>query len=239
MDSYNFFFGRNSLNFKSVGLAVFILIQLTGENFGQQLSPGNLHLFFEDSLSRELIPVRIRLTQGNKVVKHLPEAAIGVMYGHWDHADGFAFQPDSSFYCNGSFQMDLPQGTYDLYISKGNEFLQQHHEILVKPGQTFKVTYEMSRWINMAKKGWYSGDNHIHVRCSPREDPLLMSWIQAEDIHVGVMLRMGDFWETYYAQYDWGERGYTRIMSIYLPAGRRIRALLNLDMPWALVLPKE
>src|SRR5690606_4859724 len=103
-----------------------------------------IHITFIDSVSREQIPVRIRLTKDQKPVKTLPDEAIGVMYGHWDHADGFAFQPDSSFYCNGSFQMDLPQGTYDLYISKGNEFLQQHHEIKVKLGQTFKETYEMS-----------------------------------------------------------------------------------------------
>jgi hypothetical protein len=29
----------------------------------------------------------------------------------------------------------------------------------------------------------------------------------AEDVHVGVMLRMGDFWEIYYPQYAWGEKG--------------------------------
>src|SRR5690606_30322136 len=173
--------------------------------FCRQHEDGKVHITVIDSISQKQIPVRIRITQNEKPVKVIPEEAIGVMYGHWDHGDCFDFQPDSSFYCNGSFQMDLPQGTYDLYISKGNEFLQHHHKIQVKSGQTFKEIYEMSRWINMAKKGWFSGDNHIHVRRSPREDPLLMSWIQAEDIHVGVMLQMGDFWETYYAQYDWGE----------------------------------
>lgn len=34
-----------------------------------------------------------------------------------------------------------------------------------------------------------------------------MDWIRAEDIHVGVLLRMGDFWEIYYSQYAWGEDG--------------------------------
>jgi hypothetical protein len=34
-----------------------------------------------------------------------------------------------------------------------------------------------------------------------------MKWIQAEDINVGVLLKMGDFWATYYDQYGWGENG--------------------------------
>ncbi|MEX0601225.1 MAG: CehA/McbA family metallohydrolase, partial [Rhodothermales bacterium] len=44
-------------------------------------------------------------------------------------------------------------------------------------------------------------------RRSPREDPLLHVWTSAEDIRVGNMLRMGDFWATYYAQYAFGADG--------------------------------
>jgi hypothetical protein len=56
--------------------------------------------------------------------------------------------------------------------------------------------------------GWYSGDDHIHLRRSPREDPLILRWIAAEDVHVGNLLQMGDFWTgTYFAQYGFGEAG--------------------------------
>lgn len=220
MDSFKFFFRLISLNFKRVGLVVFLFLHLTEENFGQQQIPGKLQLIIKDSLSRELIPVRIRLTQDNKVVKQLPEAAIGVMYGHWDHADGFGYQPDSSFYIDGKVEMELPPGQYHLSVSKGNEYLQQHHDLNIRSGNTLKKTYRMSRWINMTELGWYSGDNHIHVRRSPREDPLLLNWIQAEDIHAGVMLRMGDFWETYYAQYDWGEKGVYQKDDYFLTSGQ-------------------
>jgi hypothetical protein len=59
----------------------------------------------------------------------------------------------------------------------------------------------------MPAKGWFSADDHIHIRRSPRENPYILQWIAAEDIHVGAMLQMGDFWTTYYAQYAWGESG--------------------------------
>lgn len=199
-------------------MLLFCLVAESG--LSRQQEHGKVHIVVIDSVSKKQIPVRIQLSKDQKPVKNLPDEAIGVMYGHWDHADGFAFQPDSSFYCNGSFQMDLLQGSYDLHISKGNEFVEQHHELVIKPDDTLRKTYEMSRWINTGKKGWYSGDNHIHVRRSPREDPLLMSWIQAEDIHVGVMLRMGDLWETYYAQYDWGEKGVYQDKEYLLTSGQ-------------------
>jgi hypothetical protein len=165
-------------------------------------------------------PIRVRLTRAGGVVRPLPKQAVGVMYGLWDHADGFGFQPDSSFYVNGKFSLTLPPGTYQLSLSKGTEFLDQQHQLVVVAGKTQKKTYHMTRWIDMAARGWYSTDGHIHIRRSPHEDPLLMSWLQAEDIRVGVLLRMGDFWATYYQQYAFGEPGVYRSDNHLLVSGQ-------------------
>ncbi|GAB3911874.1 hypothetical protein GCM10028803_54220 [Larkinella knui] len=142
------------------------------------------------------------------------------MYGLWDHADGFGFQPDSSFYVNGRFSISLPPGTYELFLSKGIEFIDQRHQLVVQAGKTQKKSYLLTRWIDMAARGWYSTDGHVHIRRSPREDPLLMSWLQAEDVRVGVLLRMGDFWETYYPQYAFGEPGVYQRENHLLVAGQ-------------------
>ena len=205
---------------KSTKYLLLLLLLVTEVGFAQQGKNGHLNITITDNTTRKPTPVRVRLTQNNKPIKLLPEAAIAVMYGHWDHADGFAYQPDSSFYINGNFKMDLPPGTYQLAISKGNEYLKQQHELKVVAGKELKKTFKLTRWINTTERGWYSGDNHIHVRRSPREDPLLMSWIQAEDIHVGVMLQMGDFWATYYAQYAWGEKGVYQKNDFFLTTGQ-------------------
>ena len=168
---------------------------------------GTLSVTVRDAATRNPTPVRVRLTRNGQPVSTLPAEAVGIMYGLWDHADGYGFQPDSSFYVAGSFRLSLPPGTYGLSMSKGPEYLSQKHTFVVAAGKTTAKTYQLTRWINTAQQGWYSTDGHIHIRRSSRENPLLMTWLQAEDIHVGALLRMGDFWETYYQQYAFGDKG--------------------------------
>lgn len=152
-------------------------------------------------------PARVRVTDESGLVTALPPQAVSVMYGMWDHADGYGYQPDSSFYVAGHLSQSLPEGRYHVVVSKGHEYLAQRTSIDVVAGDTARRVLQLDRWIDMPARGWYSSDGHIHVRRSPREDSLLLVWTQAEDIHVGVMLRMGDFWEVYYAQYAWGQDG--------------------------------
>jgi hypothetical protein len=129
------------------------------------------------------------------------------MYGRDDRAEGYSYQPDSSFYVDGKFEVELDPGTYSVSLSKGYEYLTQQREISIGVGKGVSTTFKLERWIDMPKRGWYSADDHIHIRRSPRENPLILRWIAAEDIHVGALLQMGDFWTTYFAQYAWGRDG--------------------------------
>ncbi len=144
----------------------------------------------------------------------LPREAIGVMYGRFDTAEGYGFQPDGAFYVNGSFDLPMPAGKFVVAISKGYEFVQQSEELTFKPGDHLTRTYNLHRWIDMPERGWYSADDHIHLRRSPAENPRILDWIAAEDVHVGVLLQMGDFWTTGFSQYAWGKRG------VYSSGGR-------------------
>lgn len=180
-----------------------------------------LAVTIKDAQTNRLTPVRVRLTdaQGKPpraskdalavsgAVAGIPAEAIGVMYGKYDRAEGFVLQPDGSFYVDGSFKLALAPGTYRLTLSKGYEFLQQSDTLVLQPSQTLNRSYSLTRWIDMPARGWYSADDHIHLRRSPREDPLILRWIAAEDVHVGHLLQMGDFWATYYSQYEWGKEG--------------------------------
>lgn len=167
---------------------------------------GTLRVAIIDAGSATPTPARVKITDLHGHVAPLPEQAIGVMYGMWDHADGFGFQPDSSFYVEGGFDTKLQDGTYVVAISKGNEYVEVRDTVHIDGG-TVEREYRLERWIDTASMGWYSADDHIHIRRSPREDPLLVDWIAAEDVRVGNMLRMGDFWATYYSQYSFGEVG--------------------------------
>ncbi|MDO8541724.1 MAG: CehA/McbA family metallohydrolase [Opitutaceae bacterium] len=137
----------------------------------------------------------------------LPPQAIGIMYGPNDTAQGYAFQMDGAFYVNGSFDLAMPAGKFLITIAKGYEFVQQTEELTFKAGDHLIRAYDLGRWVDMPQRGWYSADDHIHLRRSPRENPLILDWVAAEDVHVGVLLQMGDFWTTYFAQYAWGEKG--------------------------------
>ena len=173
-----------------------------------------------DEATGEPTPVRVRLTDANGVGVPLPEAAIGVMYGPNDVASGYGSQRDGSFYVDGAFRVELEPGTYRLTLSKGNEYLSQQHEIRLEPDGDLSQTFRMDRWINMPERGWFSADDHIHIRRSPRENPLILTWIAAEDIHVGALLQMGDFWATYFAQYAWGQDGVYQVEEYFLTSGQ-------------------
>ncbi len=194
--------------------------------FGMKSAPagtqqlGFLQIDIRDGATGKSTAVRVRLTQAGKPVTGIANEAVAVSYGLWDHADGYAFQPDSSFYVAGRFKLQLPPGTYQLVLVKGNEYLNQYHTLLIRPGKILQKTYTMTRWIHMAARGWYSADDHIHIRRSPRENQPLMDWIQAEDINVGVLLKMGDFWETYYPQYAFGEKGNYKRGNYLLTSGQ-------------------
>ncbi len=137
----------------------------------------------------------------------IPRQAIGVMFGQNDQAQGYSIQPDGSFYVDGGFDVRLPPGTYTLAITKGFEYTPETQTIEIKPGAAVTRDVRMRRWMDMPSRGWYSADDHIHLRRSTADNPAIARWIAAEDIHVGNLLRMGDFWTSVYPQYAFGEAG--------------------------------
>ena len=188
--------------------------------FAQSSREATLTVRILDAATGQPTPVRVRLQnqKGERPKVHgavavsesaipIPRQAIAVMFGTQDRAEGYAIQPDGSFYVDGSFDVRLPPGTYTLAISKGFEYLRETPSIELKPGTSVTREYRLRRWIDMPARGWYSADDHIHLRRSLADNHPIAQWIAAEDLHVGNLLRMGDFWETYFAQYAFGERG--------------------------------
>ncbi len=192
-----------------------------------------LSVSVRDADTGDVTPVRVRLTDedGNpprtldaSAVSEssfaAPPQAIAVMWGRSDRADGYVLQPDGSFYVDGSFEARLPAGNYRVRLSKGYEFIAQDDEIELKAGKRVKRDFKLDRWINMPERGWYSSDDHIHIRRSPRDNASILRWIAAEDIHVGNLLQMGDFWHYVFSQYGWGETSRYREGDTILSAGQ-------------------
>ncbi len=183
-------------------------------------TPGELAIEIVDDELGSPTTIRARLERQGGGIAPLPEAAIGVLWGPNDVGQGFGFQRDSSFYVDGAFSVSVRPGTYHLTASKGPEFVSVEDDLVVTAGEQTNATVPMRRWVDMPARGWYSGDDHIHLRRSPREDPLILKWIAAEDIHVGALLQMGDFWATYFAQYAWGTDGVYQLDDFMLTSGQ-------------------
>lgn len=202
------------IRFAAAGLFAFALIlvaQLTRES--------NLRVRVLDSRGQPT-PVRVRLEDSNGVRPKalgavaisetaipIPKQAVAVMWGQQDRAQGYALQPDGSFYADGAFDLKVPAGKYSITFSKGFEYLKQTETLDLKSATAANREIRLKRWIDMPARGWYSGDDHIHLHRSPADDRSIMRWIAAEDIHVGNILEMGDFWATFFSQYAFGERG--------------------------------
>src|SRR5207247_9117731 len=50
-----------------------------------------------------------------------------------------------------------------LVVSPGMEYRDFHREFEVKSGESLTLDVSLERWTDMAARGWYSGENHIHA----------------------------------------------------------------------------
>lgn len=96
----------------------------------------------------------------------------------------------------------LPPGTYTFVCRRGPEYLVSERQVTIP--QTFEVelAFELRRWVYPARRGWYSGDHHVHAAgCAHYESPTegvtpedMMRHILGEDLNVGCVLSWGPCW---------------------------------------------
>ena len=80
-----------------------------------------------------------------------------------------------------TFTIHLPPGLAVLTLKRGKEYKPVVEEVYITAGETTIHEFMLSRWINMAADGWYSGDMHVH-----RSLRNLSSLVLAEDLNVAV-----------------------------------------------------
>ena len=59
------------------------------------------------------------------------------------------------------FTIELPSGQYTVTIERGKEYFPVTKTVTVGT-EPVKLKFQLKRWINMARLGWYSGDTHVH-----------------------------------------------------------------------------
>lgn len=92
----------------------------------------------------------------------------------------------------------LPDGVYRVTCSRGPETIPDSVELVVA-GAPAEVRHTVRRWIDPSRRGWWSGDHHIHAAgCAHYESPTegvepidMLRQCMGEDLKVGCCLTWG------------------------------------------------
>ncbi|WP_436714495.1 CehA/McbA family metallohydrolase [Roseiconus lacunae] len=118
-------------------------------------------------------------------------------------------------------EMTLPAGRWDIKVLRGLEFTPIKKTVAVVPHEWTRTTLQPKRWTDMNRRGWYSGDDHVHAQLINSEDARkLMDYTRAVDINVANVLEMGDVMRTYYPQRGFGKDFQVRDQNHWLVPGQ-------------------
>jgi len=116
-----------------------------------------------DGKTKRAIPVRIKLEDGRGNY-FFPTAGNLLL----DMAT--RYRP-MWFYTKEPFDLNVPlDGSVSLVVSKGFEYKKQCVRVCPQNVKGNTLHVELHRWINMAQKGWYSGEVHLHSNVMPKLD---------------------------------------------------------------------
>ena len=145
---------------------ILALILAGSMNGSVRAEDGNVQISVVDQ-SNDLLPCRIHLYDKD---------------GKPQHAGDLPFFRDH-FVCPGKVRLQLPAGDYRVEIERGPEY-EQYANSFTLPEFTLKqLSICLKRIADLAAKGWYSGDLHVHRAIE--DIPLLM---RAEDLHVAPVI---------------------------------------------------
>ena len=85
----------------------------------------------------------------------------GKTYGPTRAAIRKTKRDESYFYADDSFDVELPPGPLRMNVSGGLETIPQ--TVTVDSGAATELIVKIQPWVDMAARGWYSGDSHVHL----------------------------------------------------------------------------
>lgn len=85
------------------------------------------------------------------------------------------------------FRLELPPGDYTFTVERGKECRPVVRQVTVG-SEPLPLRFALPRWVNMAARGWFSGDTHVH---RPLEE--VPNLLLAEDLNVAFPLT---YWVT-------------------------------------------
>ena len=112
-------------------------------------------------------------------------------------APDFFFQPQ--IYRADGESISLPAGYYNITYTGGPEYRAHTKEFAVDGNGPAELSFQLERWIDPARYGWYSGDHHVHAAgCSHYQNPTegvlprdMIRQISGERLNIGSVLTWG------------------------------------------------
>jgi hypothetical protein len=112
----------------------------------------------------------------------------------------FPFQPQ--VYRAEGEKIRLPDGYYTIQYTGGPEFFTRTKELPVDAKGPKELEFQLQRWIDPSKYGWWSGDHHVHAAgCSHYKNPTegvqpeaMLRQILGENLNIGSVLTWGPSW---------------------------------------------
>jgi len=175
---------------------------------------GQIQLQILDEATGRSVPARVGLYDETGRLPLPSENALLVQRFSDDvrrlRANDNAFWPSTNrqvFYVDGNYEASVPVGTYEVVVARGMEYHAHRSQIEILPGETTTLDIELSRYADLASRGWYSGDGHVHIGRDQVDDLVTWAFAAAEDVRVTNLLQMGNLARTHFTQPAWGEAG--------------------------------
>lgn len=212
-------YGRQPLKQNLSGLEVeYRIVQLFSRDQGRREATLEFHVGqgTQDLGFRSELPMLFECAPAVEVVLGIrdhdgkPATAALVVRDRWGRvypnparrlAPDFFFH--SQVYRADGESLQLPPGDFTAVVSRGPEYLVETHRFSVPDNQArHRQAFQLTRWIEPKKRGWYSGDHHVHAAgCAHYDSPTegvgpadMMRHILGEDLNVGCVLSWGPSW---------------------------------------------
>jgi hypothetical protein len=106
----------------------------------------------------------------------------------------------------GFARFHLPPGQYRIEVYRGLFYRPAQQEFQLQSGETRQLSIPLRPWEGVRPEEWISGDDHIHLTRTQREDPIYLDWLKAEDLSVGNFLQLQRQMDAA-VQYGFGRKG--------------------------------
>lgn len=142
------FKGSTELRFRDLGSGFEKSVPMFQIDYGESTGKLNLELVDEDS--GKPVSARVSIKRGDGSF-HFPDGALHRLTGSVGH-----------FYAEGEASIELPFGEYQVRVFRGPEYEIADKAVSIT-GENKSIRFPLKRWINMGKRNWYSGENHVHA----------------------------------------------------------------------------